>query len=84
MNLSITIRKLVNTNELCTKLKSPISSTDDVQIGRKLDYLKAQTLLFPLKLKSAPEDLNISRYGDFEFTRKINLINKKWIWFELI
>ena len=67
----------MNTNrELYIKLKYPISRAGDIQIKRKFDGLKAQTLLFPSVLKSAPEDLNISRYGDYEIINEINMIHQ--------
>ena len=56
---------------LSTRASDPWFRADEVEIGRKPDGWKALTFLFPSVMNLATEDLNISRYGDFELTTRI-------------
>ena len=73
-------------SDLRHRLESPISRAGDVQMGRKWHRSKAESEGFRLVKEWASEDINISRYGRFEFGI-INLHfegSNLWIWFKIV
>ena len=64
-------------SDLRDYFESTISRASDVQIGRKPEGWKAQTLLFPSEVKSAPRDLNISRYDEFGIKTQIDRVRRE-------